>query len=107
MKAIVTVLCCTILFATATASNIDGIKIAPNAKTTNIEVRLTAKKAMDATIVITNAAGVLINKQAVKLTNGNNAIVLLDLAKLEDGNYTVTMTAGVEIMTTNFMNWKL
>jgi hypothetical protein len=95
------------LFSTATASNIDGLKIAPNAKTTNIEVRLTAKRATDATIVITNEAGVLINKQAVKLTNGYNAVVVLDLAKLDEGNFTVTMTAGAEIMTTNFMNWKL
>jgi hypothetical protein len=107
MKALVTVLFCTILFATASANNIDGIKIAPNAKTTNIELRLTTKKATDATIVITNEAGVVVNTQAVKLTNGDNAVVLLDIAKLEEGNYTVTMTAGAEVMTTKFMNWKL
>ena len=106
MKALVTVLFCTILFATANANNIDGIKIAPNANTTNIEVRLTSKKATDAKIVITNEAGVVVNTQVVKLANGNNAIVLLDIAKLEEGNYKVTMTAGADVMTTNFVNLK-
>jgi hypothetical protein len=107
MKTLVTVLFCTILFATANASNIDGIKIAPNAKTTNIEVRLTTKKATDATIVITNDAGVIVSTQAVKLTSGDNAVVLVDVEKLAEGNYTVTMTAGTEVMTTKFVNWKL
>jgi hypothetical protein len=106
MKALVTILF-SILFFTATANNNDGIKIAPNAKTTNIEVRLTTKKAIDATIVITNEAGTIVSTQAVKLTNGDNAIVLLDIAKLDEGNYTVTMTAGTDVMTTKFMNWKL
>jgi hypothetical protein len=106
MKALVTILF-SVLFFTATANNNDGIKIAPNTKTTNIEVRLTAKKAIDATIVITNEAGVVLSTQAVKLTTGDNAIVLLDIAKLDEGNYTVTMTSGTEVMTTKFMNWKL
>jgi Secretion system C-terminal sorting domain len=106
MKALVTILF-SILFFSASANNNDGIKIAPNAKTTNIEVRLTTKKATDATIVITNEAGAMVSTQAVKLANGNNAIVLLDIAKLDEGNYTVTMTAGTEVMTTKFMNLKL
>ena len=107
MKALVTVLFCTILFATASASNIDGIKIAPNANTTNIEVRLTAKAATEATITITNEAGVIVSTQAAKVITGSNAIVLLDIAKLAEGSYTITMTAGAEVMTTKFMNWKL
>jgi hypothetical protein len=106
MKALVTILF-SILFMTATANNNDGIKIAPNAKTTNIEVRLTAKKAADATIVITNEAGAVVSTQGVKLANGDNAIVLLDIAKLDEGTYTVTMTTGTDVMTTKFMNWKL
>jgi hypothetical protein len=106
MKALVTILF-SVLFFTATANNNDGIKIAPNTKTTNIEVRLTAKKAIDATIVITNEAGVVLSTQAVKLTTGDNAIVLLDIAKLDEGTYTVTMNAGTDVMTTKFMNWKL
>jgi Domain of unknown function (DUF3244) len=106
MKALVTILF-SVLFFTASASNIDGIKIAPNAKTTNIELRLTAKKVSDATIVITNEAGVVVSTQAVKLANGDNAIVLVDIAKLDEGNYTVTMTTGTDVMTTKFMNWKL
>jgi hypothetical protein len=106
MKALVTILF-SILFFTATANNNDGIKIAPNAKTTNIEVRLNVKKAIDATIVITNEAGVVVSTQAVKLTSGDNAIVLLDIAKLDEGTYTVTMNAGTDVMTTKFMNWKL
>jgi hypothetical protein len=106
MKALVTILF-SILFFSASANNNDGIKIAPNAKTTNIEVRLTAKKATDATIVITNEAGVVVSTQAVKLANGDNAIVLVDIAKLDEGNYTVTMTTGTDVMTTKFMNWKL
>jgi hypothetical protein len=106
MKALVTILF-SVLFFTATANNNDGIKIAPNAKTTNIEVRLAAKKATDATIVITNEAGVVVSTQAVKLTTGDNAIVLLDIAKLDEGTYTITMNAGTDVMTTKFMNWKL
>jgi hypothetical protein len=48
-----------------------------------------------------------VSTQTVKLTTGDNAVVLLDIAKLEEGNYTITMTAGADLMTTKFMNWKL
>ena len=107
MKALFTILFCTILFSTASANNFDGLKIAPNAKTATIEVRLTSKKVTDAKIVITDEAGKIVSTQTAKLATGDNAIALVDVSKLEEGNYTVTLTAGTDVMTTKFVNWKL
>ena len=107
MKALVTILFCTVLFSTASANNFDGLKIAPNAKTATIEVRLTSKKVTDAKIVITDEAGKVVSTQAAKLISGDNAIALVDVSKLEEGNFTVTLTTGNEVMTTKFVNWKL
>ena len=107
MKALVTILFCTALFSTASANNFDGMKIAPNAKTATIEVRLTSKKVKDAKIVITDEAGKVVSTQAVKLAKGDNAIALVDVSKLEEGNYIVTLTTANEVMTSKFMNWKL
>ena len=107
MKALVTILFCTVLFSTASANNFDGLKIAPNAKTATIEVRLTSKKVTDAKIVITDEAGKIVSTQTAKLATGDNAIALVDVSKLEEGNYTVTLTAGTDVMTTKFVNWKL
>ena len=107
MKALVTILFCTILFSTASANNFDGMKIAPNAKTATIEVRLTSKKVTDAKIVITDEAGKVVSTQTAKLVNGENAIALVDVSKLEEGSYTVTLTSGDETVTTKFVNLKL
>ena len=107
MKALFTVLFSTILILTASANNFDGIKIAPNVKTATIEVRLTSKKAINAKIEITNEEGKVVSTQEVKLASGDNAIALVDVSKLEEGNFTVTLTAGEEKMTTKFMNMKL
>ena len=107
MKTLITILFCTILFATATANNFDGLKIAPNAKTSTIELRLTTKKATEAKIEVTNEAGKVVSTQSVKLVIGENAVSLVDVSTLEEGNFTVTITKGKEVMTTKFLNWKL
>lgn len=107
MKTLITILFSTILFSTASASNFDGIKIAPNAKTATIELRLVAKKSNEAKIVITNEAGKVINTQTVKLVSGENAIALIDVSTLEEGNFTVSLTTGKDVKTTKFTNWKL
>ena len=107
MKALVTILFSTILFSTANASNIDGMKIAPNAKTTNIEVRLKSNIVTDATIVITDETGKVVSTQIVKLVSGDNAVVLADVVKLAEGTFTVSLTAATEVLTSKFMNWKL
>ena len=107
MKALITILFCTILLTTASANNFDGMKIAPNVKTATIEVRLKAKKAAEAKIVIINEAGKVVSKKTVKLVNGENAIALVDVSILEEGNFTVTLTTGKEVMTSKFLNWKL
>ena len=67
MKALLTLLFSTILIIHVSANNFEGIKIAPNAKNSAIEVRLNSKKAVDATIVITNENGVVVNTQVIKL----------------------------------------
>ena len=107
MKALIIILFSTILVSTASANNFDGMKIAPNAKTATIEVRLTAKKAIEAKIVITNETGKVVSTQAVKLVSGDNAIALVDVTTLEEGNFTVTLTTAEDVMTSKFMNWKL
>ena len=108
MKALIIILFSTILFSTAaSANNFDGMKLAPNAKTATIEVRLTAKKAIEAKIVITNETGKVISAQTVKLISGDNAIALVDVSTLEEGNFTVTLTTVEDVLTSKFMNWKL
>ena len=107
MKALVTILFCTILFSTASANNFDGMKVAPSAKTAStIELQLTAKKATEAKIVITNKAGKVVSTQVAKLVNGANAITLLDVATLEEDTFTITLTTGTEVMTSEFINVK-
>jgi hypothetical protein len=96
MKALFILLISTFSLATSFASNIDNITIAPNGKTSTIEVRVKATKASDATITITNAAGVVISTQNAKLVNGANAIALVDVANIEEGTYVVTMVANGE-----------
>ena len=107
MKALLTVLFSTILIISVSAKNFDGIKIAPNAKTATIEVRFNAKKATEAKIVITNEEGKVVSTQVAKLVSGDNAVSLVDVSKLEEGNFTVTLTTGNEVMTTKFINFKL
>ena len=48
-----------------------------------------------------------VSTQAVKLVSGDNAIALVDVTTLEEGNFTVTLTTAEDVMTSKFMNWKL
>ena len=107
MKALLTILFSTILIISVSAKGIDAIKIAPNAKTSTIEVKVSSKKATQATIVITNENGKVVSTQTIKLINGENIVALVDVAKLAEGSFKITLTAGSEVMTTKFMNWKL
>jgi hypothetical protein len=104
MKTLITSIVAMFIFATATASNFEGIKIATTGKST-INAKFSSDKATTATISITNKAGVVVNTQNVTIAKGDNSIVLLDVATLAEGNYTVTLVSNGNTTTTSFLNF--
>jgi PKD repeat protein len=106
MKALFTIILSISIFATATASNFEGIKIGSTGKS-SIEAKFSSKKATTATVTITNQAGVVINTLNVTLSKGTNNIALVDVTTLEEGTFTISIVANGKTVTTEFINFKM
>jgi Fe2+ transport system protein B len=106
MKALFTSIVAILIFATASASNFDGIKVGTTGKS-SIEAKFTSEKATTATITITNQAGVVVKTQNVTLTKGNNNIALVDVATLAEGTFTITLVSDNNTVSTKFVNFKM
>ncbi len=104
MKTLITSIVAMFIFATATASNFEGIKIGTTGNSV-INAKFSSDNATTATFTITNQAGVIVKTQSVKLTKGNNTINLLDVTTLADGNYTLTFVANGKTATISFVNF--
>jgi thioredoxin reductase len=107
MKTLVILLVSILSFSIANANDTDRLTIAPNVKAATIELRVTKVKATDATITITNEAGVVISTKKVTLLTGANAIELINVKDLAEGTFTVTVTTTTGTSQTQFVNWSL
>jgi hypothetical protein len=105
MKTLFTIILSALIFTTASANNIEGIKVGTTGKS-SIEAKFSSAKATTATITITNQAGVIVNNQSVTLVKGNNTVSLLDVTTLEEGTYTISLIANGTTTTTKFVNFK-
>lgn len=106
MKALFTIIFSIAIFATASASNFEGIKIGTTGKS-SIEAKYASHKATTATVTILNQAGVVINTLNVNLTKGANNISLVDAATLAEGTFTISLVANGKTVTTEFVNFKM
>ena len=96
MKTLFILLISTFSFATSFANNSDTIKIGSNGKTSEIEVRVTTKKAAAAIITITNAAGktrdCFITEALQKKTSCDN--ISAGKLKVQGGNHYAIIDFG-------------
>jgi hypothetical protein len=106
MKSLLTIFLSIFLLASATANSQYGIKIGTTGKS-SIAVKFNSKKVTKATITITNEAGVIVSTQNADVVLGDNSIVLADVAKLEEGTFTVSMIADGKTETAKFVNFKM
>lgn len=105
MKTLFTSIVAILIFATASATNFEGIKIGTTGKS-SIEAKFTSKKATTAIITITNQTGVVISTFNVTLVKGDNTISLLDVSLIEEGTYTISLTSDGTTSSTKFINFK-
>jgi methionine-rich copper-binding protein CopC len=105
MKTLFTIILSVLIFTSASANNFEGIKIGTSGKS-SIVAKFSSEKATNATITITNQAGLVVNTQNVTLVKGNNTVSLLDVTTLEDGTYTISLISNGTITTTKFVNFK-
>ncbi len=104
MKTLITSILAMFIFASATASNFEGIKIGTTGKSV-INAKFSSDKATTATFTITTQAGVVVKTQSITLAKGNNTINLLDVTTLAEGNYTLTLVSNGTTATTSFVNF--
>jgi hypothetical protein len=107
MKTLIILLVSVFTFATASANDTDRLTIAPNTKAATIELRVSKIKTTEATINITNEAGVIISTKKVTLLAGANAVELVNVKDLAEGTFTVTVTTATGTSQTQFVNWSL
>lgn len=105
MKTLLTIFISVFILSSASANSFEGIKIATN-KQSAVELRLTSNKIENATITITNEAGITVGTQVATIVKGNNNVTLVDINKLAEGTYTVTIVSNNNTVTTKFINWK-
>ncbi len=106
MKAIFTIILTAIIFNTASANNIGGLKIGSAGKST-IEAKYTSNINTIADVTITNKAGEVIKTQKVNVLKGENTITLLDVSILAEGTYTVTLSSNNYTTYTQFVNFNM
>jgi hypothetical protein len=106
MKALFTIILSTLIIATASASNFEGIKIGTAGKSA-IVAKYSSNKATTAVVSITNQAGEVVNTQNVTLIKGDNSIALVDVTTLAEGTFTISLVANGKTVTTEFVNFKM
>ncbi len=106
MKSLLTIFLSIFLLSSATANSQDGIKIGTTGKS-SIAVKFHSKKVTKATITITNEAGAIVSTQNAEVVLGDNSIILADVAKLEEGTFTVIMVADGKTEMAKFLNFKM
>jgi hypothetical protein len=80
--------------------------IVPNPSSNGIQVKVKVNKAATGTITIFDAAGKQVYQQEAALQEGNNKIVINDIIILNEGSYTVKLTANKETFSSRLMIWK-
>ena len=105
MKTLITSIVAMFIFATATASNFEGIKISSVGKPA-VEATFTSNTVTKATISITNQAGVVVKTNTVAVTKGANTFSLIDVTTLNEGTYTISFEANGKTTTTTFIYFK-
>jgi hypothetical protein len=105
MKTLITSIVAMFIFATASATNFDGIKVTTVGKPA-IEATFSSAKATTAIISITNQAGVVVKTTSVVVAKGSNTFSLIDVTTLEEGTYTISLESNGKTTNTNFIFFK-
>jgi hypothetical protein len=105
MKTLITSIVAMFIFATATASNFEGIKVTTAGKPA-LEATFSSTSVTTATISVTNQAGVVVKTTSVAVTKGSNTFSLINVTTLEEGTYTISLTANGKTTNTTFIYFK-